>query len=193
MDKETLIKELEKRRDAADKNYDRTDSDYYLGMSTAIDDTVDLIGEYLKGYVIEPEEPFRSISQHLKTQDNRITADPIFVVQRLVRDYGYDSGYSDEYIWADCDDDYSEADEKEAEKLECDDANCCDLGSWTKVYYKDRWEFVTACFTEKGCHDYLNINGHNLGKTRIYAESGYRNNEWISLRKAMLQASKESE
>ena len=49
--------------------------------------------------------------------------------------------------------------------------------------YIDIMEFVTACFTEKGCAEFIRVNGHNLTDPDIYAYSGYRNQEWIDLRK----------
>jgi hypothetical protein len=54
------------------------------------------------------------------------------------------------------------------------------------VGYIDRWEYVTACFTEKGCQDFIAIEGHNLGETRIYADNSYRNNEYREIRDFIL-------
>lgn len=50
----------------------------------------------------------------------------------------------------------------------------------------DVWEFVTACFTEKGCKDYLAVNGHNLTEPRIYAAGSYRNEEFRTVREYLL-------
>jgi len=131
-------------------------------------------------------EELNKIGELIKTQDNRITANPIFVVEKLVRDWGYDSAYRDEYKWLDHENEGCEADEIETAELDELYKLGEGKGSWEKCYYGDRWEFVTACFTEQGCKDYLNLNGHNLGKTRIYAHGSYRNNEWQTVRNALI-------
>lgn len=120
-----------------------------------------------------------AISERLKTQDNRITADPIFVVQQRNRIWGFDLEYCEDWMWVD--EEGNEATQEEYEELK----KHGDVG-WNKVGYKDTWEFVTACFTEQGCKDYIAYNGHNLTDPRIYAESGWRNAEWIGLRNYLM-------
>lgn len=130
----------------------------------------------------------KDIKHLIKTQDNRITQDPIFVVEQKRRMYGFDSLYADDYVWLD-DDDYEEADKEAVAVLEqsyYDDRGKYNGQDYSKVYYKEHWEFVTACFTEQGCKDYINRDAHNLGETRIYAYSAYKNSEWRSLRKMLL-------
>jgi hypothetical protein len=54
---------------------------------------------------------------------------------------------------------------------------------WFRTAYQDTWHFVTACFTEAGCNDYIRLNGHNhRGKLRVYADSSYRNEEFRAVR-----------
>src|SRR5690606_3090958 len=118
------------------------------------------------------------IARKARAQDNRITDRPIFIVECLRREGGYDSAYADDYAWIHPEAAYAAADATEAERLEELNDQCGDTEGWQKVYYKDHWEFVTACFTEQGCKDYLQINGHNLGTTRIFAAGSYRNREW---------------
>lgn len=132
-------------------------------------------------------EELKAIGELIRTQDNRITDAPIFIVQREVREWGYDPYYAEEFKWVHLEGDGHEADEEQAERLEGLDGNCEDTSPWAKVYYKDRWQFVTACFTEQGCKDYLRQNGHNLGKTRIYADGSYRNDEYRKVRKALME------
>jgi hypothetical protein len=72
-----------------------------------------------------------SIGALIRTQDNRCTASPIFIVQQRRGKH---------------------------------------------------WDFVTACFTEQGCKDYLARDGHNLKEPRIYAAGSYRNSEWQAVR-----------
>lgn len=133
----------------------------------------------------------KDIGYLIKTQDNRITDSPIFIVERERTEWGYSHEYSDEYKWLHPENDYDEADEEEAERLDELDSQCEDTEGWQKVYYKKYWEFVTACFTEKGCQDYLELNGHNLGKTRIFAAGSYRNNEWRTVRDHLLSMAAE--
>ena len=133
-------------------------------------------------------ENIRKIAELIKTQDNRITDQPIFIVQRERRDYGYDSGWADDYVWcniADSEECIEEEDEQ-YEVLNNQDENGEIDSDWYRCYYKKRWEYVTACFTEQGCKDYIAANGHNLGKTRIYADGSYRNFEFREVRDFLL-------
>lgn len=128
------------------------------------------------------------IIENLKTQDNRATYIPIFVVQQKKRDYGYDPNYSDYHVWLD--EECREADAEESSKLDKEyNRTYKEPEGWTRTSYVDRWEFVTACFTEQGCKDYLELNGHNLKETRIYVESGRRNKEWEIVRNRLLSES----
>jgi hypothetical protein len=130
------------------------------------------------------------IAIRLHTQDNRITESPIFVVQQKVRDCGFEDGYSDKAVWVD--DEGEDLSETRSQRLEA-------LHDWGRKYrrkaripyrrvgIRDRWEFVTACFTEQGCKDYIKVNGHKLKETRIYAETGYRNWEYQAVRKFLME------
>lgn len=134
-------------------------------------------------------EPLKALGELIRTQDNRITDAPIFIVQRECREWGYDSAYCDDFAWINCSSgECEEADDEKHDELEGIDAACEDTGEWERCYYKDRWEFVTACFTEQGCKDYISANGHNLGKTRIYADGSYRNDEYRTVRQALIDA-----
>lgn len=123
------------------------------------------------------------IGELIATQDNRATDQPIFVVEKSVMvitdpDYGYN-----EEKWINTESGhYEEASETKARRLNAIDDNYRDTGDWKKFYLKETWEFVTACFTEQGCKDYLKANGHNLGKTRVYAYGSYRNEEYQTVR-----------
>jgi hypothetical protein len=123
----------------------------------------------------------------IRTQDNRITDQPIFVVEKSViiitdPDYGYDD---EEWINTESGE-YEKANKTKARRLDVLDDSGRETGDWKKFYLKETWEFVTACFTEKGCKDYLNANGHNLGKTRIYAYGSYRNYEYRDIRNYLI-------
>lgn len=136
----------------------------------------------------------KAVGELLLTQDNRCTDQPIFIVQEKVRDWGYSSDYAEDYEWHNRDDIEDKADEEKVAELEALDDACEDTGSWEKVYYRDRWEFVTACFTEQGCKDYIEINGHNhQGKLIIYAAGSFRNNEFRLVRNTLIEVSKNGE
>ena len=127
-----------------------------------------------------------AISERLKTQDNRITQNPMFCVQIKVRDVGYDWAYADSHCWRDSangltiyDDDKDFKGEPEGDE-------------WDKFGYRDRWETVMVAFTEKGCEEYLELNGHNdrrrahNGEVQIYVESFNRCPEMIAIREALM-------
>ena len=127
----------------------------------------------------------KNIGGNLLTQDNRATADPQFIVQQKIRFYGVDSGYTDLFVWIDSEDPEHEASEIEEHGLNFLDSEGLDTGSWRKVGYIEHWDFVTACFTEQGCKDYLKVNGYNLKEPRIYVESAYRNREFNEVRELL--------
>lgn len=136
------------------------------------------------------------ISSNLKTQDNRITADPLFVVFQkgtIVVDEDYDH---DRIVWVD--DEGNEADTEDAyslsamrqdmesgsfmdDEIELIDEDEC-RREWRRLAIKEVDEFVTACFTEVGAESYLKVNGHNLRKPYIFVTSLFRNMEMINLR-----------
>lgn len=124
-------------------------------------------------------EALAKIAHLIRTQDNRATDAPMFIVQERKRDYGYDCDFCDEHVWLDTENDYVEATPAEVRNLE---SGKMDGRRWQKTGYKDRWEFVTACFTEQGCKDFIAADGHNHGELRIYAAGSYRNHEFRFVR-----------
>lgn len=132
-------------------------------------------------------EQLQRIGKLLRTQDNLATSDPMFLVQQRVRFYGVALEYTDDHVWIK---DGEEADRLEAARLDVLEFGGGDLGGWVKVGYVDRWEFVTACFTQRGADDYIAANGHNLNEPRIYVASADRNAEFIAVRKFLLEQGK---
>ncbi len=129
----------------------------------------------------------KEIRESIINQDNRITDQPIFVVEKSVMiitdpDYGYDHS---EWINTESGD-YEKASETRSRRLDALLEGWRETGDWKKFYLKETWEFVTACFSEKGCKDYIKINGHNIGKSRIYAYGSYRNHEYQAVRNALI-------
>lgn len=142
----------------------------------------------------------KALAEQIATQDNRITADPIFVVfqkREIVTHEDYDHDF---IAWFG--EEGERADEETTKQL---DAMRKDIGGdyfmedeieliddedgrteWRLIAVKEFDEFVTACFTEKGCNDYLARNKHNLRNPFIYVDSLYRNAEMIGLRDYIL-------
>lgn len=130
----------------------------------------------------------KALQHELKTQDNAITADPLFCVYQIRRIGGLDPDYSDNYEWynsVDCE----VADEKKAKALERYSKKFlgAEPKNWRKVYYRDMRQFVTACLTRKGAEEFIRVNGHNMREPFIYVESMWRNEEMKSLRNALLE------
>lgn len=128
----------------------------------------------------------REIAGRLVTQDNRITDCPIFIVEEKRRTYGFDPQWSDdnEIVWLNGPNDNAEADPDEHKRLEAAWQETGDEEQdWTRTAYQDTWEYVTACFTEAGCQEYIRVNKHNhRGELRIYAATSWRNAEFRAVR-----------
>lgn len=129
-------------------------------------------------------EELKRIGELLRTQDNRITHNPIFIIEEEEKIWGVDSEYDyDGRIWINHDYDYDEIeDERLLKVLDYRYQYGEDIKNYGVVFYRTAWKFVTACFTEKGCEDFIKIDGHNHGKLRIYAHGSYRNAEFNTIR-----------
>lgn len=135
-----------------------------------------------------------TIAHNLRTQDSRITANPIFIVQQKRRIGGFEIGYSYDYVWVNRDSeevdesvgkllDQAEEDMRESFKHPDDyDGETRPVKNYRKVYYRDEYVFVQPFLTEHGAQQYLKINSHNLREPRIYVEGGWRNEEWEMVR-----------
>ena len=128
------------------------------------------------------------ISDRLRTQDNRITLEPMFCLQIKVRDVGYEMDYAEGRCWTHDDD---------PECIRYDDdpdgpPGEHELELWDEHGYKDRWETVMVAFTERGLKDYMIQDGHNVtrrahnGETRIYVESFRRCDEMVRIRQWLM-------
>lgn len=122
------------------------------------------------------------IGADLLSQDDRCTALPIFIVQQRREICGIEPDYAERIAWIDHEGDYAKATDHQARRLELLHDGGRDTHPWHRHGVVDRWEFVTACFTEQGCKDYIAVNGHNLKEPRIFAETGWRNDEWQTIR-----------
>lgn len=89
------------------------------------------------------------IGQLVRTQDNRMTEQPIFIVQERGE---IASENADDYKWVDSDfGDVSAEEAKELEKYSAEHGE--DKAGYSKFHFVVEWRFVTACFTQKGCED----------------------------------------
>lgn len=122
----------------------------------------------------------QEISSQLKTQDNRCTAEPIFYVQGRRRIYGMDTQWTDNTVWIDT---YDGAEEVPAPE------DGQETDTIVQTGYIDVWETLSVAFTEDGCKEHLELNGHNYRhyeEVRIYADTLRRCPEMIAIRKHIM-------
>lgn len=173
---EERVTELSQKADI----YDMLRQDY--GLQGSLVDFVDWQAKRIAELEarIVPDS-FNIIGENIRTQDNRITSEPMFCVfqkREIVVDEDYDC---DRIVWVD--EEGCEATELQIMRLELLHDNCRETpDKWRRIAVKDIDDFVTCCFTEQGCKDYLACNGHNLRLPFIYVKSGFRNAEYIGIR-----------
>ncbi|MBS7757663.1 hypothetical protein [Klebsiella pneumoniae] len=120
-----------------------------------------------------------TIGDLIRTQDNRITDQPMFVVFQKREIIGSDEHSPSRICWVWDGEEVSELRAKRLEALYQDGRN---TRGYDRYAMQEVDEFVTACFTEHGCKDYLRQNGHNLRLPYIYACGSFRNNEYQLVR-----------
>ncbi|WP_373393599.1 ead/Ea22-like family protein [Raoultella ornithinolytica] len=120
-----------------------------------------------------------TIGELIRTQDNRITDQPIFIVFQKREIIGSDEHSPSRICWVW---DGEEVSELRAKRLEALYQDGRDTRGYDRYAMQEVDEFVTACFTEHGCKDYLRQNGHNLRQPYIYACGSFRNNEYQKVR-----------
>lgn len=111
-----------------------------------------------------------SMAEELATQDNCATENPIYVVQRRRRRYGFTEDYRSGVAWL-------------SDEGECEPG---DQGA-VKTGYIDEWEWIQPFFTMNGALRYIAANKHNLGKARVFVASGHRNDEWKFVRELLMR------
>jgi hypothetical protein len=135
----------------------------------------------LRAAPVVVSEELRQIGDRLRNQDNRCTANPIFLVRGKERIYGLDSSASDEAVWMN--DEWNPVDIPEDA-----DPDQPPHGL-TVVRYTARWKVLMVAFTEQGCKDHLRLNGHNYriyDEVGIYVDSLNRCPEMIAIREFLL-------
>jgi hypothetical protein len=128
------------------------------------------------------------IGERLRTQDNRFTADPIFLVQQRVRTYGIDIDYDPQIAWLYADDP-NEVTPELAAKLEAQyqkDGEDEPEG-YRRVGYAERWDYVQPFFTEAAADHFIATMAHRFrGPLRTYVDCAYRNWEWQAVRNHLM-------
>lgn len=120
-----------------------------------------------------------TIGELIRTQDNRITDQPMFVVFQKREIIGSDEHSPSRICWVW---DGEEVSELRAKRLEALYQDGRDTRGYDRYAMQEVDEFVTACFTEHGCKEHLRQNGHNLRLPYIYACGSFRNNEYQMVR-----------
>jgi hypothetical protein len=123
----------------------------------------------------------------LTTQDNAITSDPIFVVQQKRRHIGFDAAYEedpDRLIWVNSGSEEEVTRASDRARFEQFQAGVFDGddAEWELFGFTEAWEFVQPFFSRDSAELFRKCEAHNLGESRVYVESAYRNPEWKLLR-----------
>jgi len=122
----------------------------------------------------------------MRGQDSRATAHPIYVVQQRRRVFGFGPACSDDASWIN-DEGYEVTDPATVEWLDNEWVNSGDNPEgYVRAAYQDFWEWVQPFFSQRAAEDYIDANRHNLTDPRVYVASGYRNDEWICVRQALV-------
>lgn len=130
-----------------------------------------------------------AIGERLRTQDNAITAEPLFVLEETELIWGVDaSHHEDDVVYRYVDRLDSEIDESTyldalVQLTEHGVSPHKARGRIRRVACLQRWKFVTAALTRAALEEYREANAHNLQMpTRIYVYSAHRNREWKAMR-----------
>lgn len=140
-----------------------------------------------------------SIANELKTQDNRITDSPIFLVYYWEK-VPTDSEYSDDYYYQECADDYCAFDtigevyeyhgDPKPDELDEDDMldkyDCI-----SKIAYIKKKVFLQPFFTEKAANAYMKRMEHRYKGMFTYVDSLNDNPEMKAIRNFLLNYEEE--
>lgn len=102
--------------------------------------------------------------------NDHCTRDPLFIVEKRERVTGFDSDYCDDYIWINFDNDHAEADTRTTKRLDALDDAGRETGAWKKVYYVDRWEYVSAHLTKEAAEAFIARKKHDYDQLRVYVD-----------------------
>lgn len=128
-----------------------------------------------------------ALSREMHKQDNLATAHPMFNVEDVPVRFTSDFDIADGHTWVNPEEDWAEADEKEAAILDAmEEKTDTSKLPWVKLGVIRTYRFVTACFTRKAAQEYIDANRHNLNEPRIYVASAHRNYEFQLVRDFLL-------
>lgn len=140
----------------------------------------------------------KETSRLMRTQDNRGTQYPLFIIQQEVETVTGDGRGDRTIYWNGGDqlsitaeqyevledaEDKEEPDEavlKVLEEVGLDGLSDFDPSDWERLEVKDEYVFADNAgffFTEKACHDHIESNKHHYNKPRSYVISAWRNHE----------------
>lgn len=127
------------------------------------------------GEMAEFMDRLSRIKRRLSEQDNRSTESPIFLLQEKCY-YLTTSDYVEEIAWVDTEGHlyHEEPDKEEVEDYE-------------EVYVGHYWQTKECFFTEQAAKDHQKSRGYAYNKTRIYAESLYKNPEMKFIREFLMR------
>ena len=130
------------------------------------------------------------IGERIRTQDERLTRDAIFLVQEKVRVYGIDTAFDPLIAWL-YEDECVEVPEPRAGVLERKYARTGKVSEgYRRVGYQEEWRYVMCFFTEAAADRFIAENNHrHTGPLQTYVDSAYRNHEWIAIRKHLTDLS----
>lgn len=152
------------------------------GMAESYETTISMLRSRiaeLESRTVKLSPELYTIGDLIRTQDNRITDQPMFVVFQKREIIGSDEHSPSRICWVR---DGEEVSELRAKRLEALYQDGRDTRGYDRYAMQEVDEFVTACFTEHGCKEYLRQNGHNLRLPYIYACGSFRNNEYQLVR-----------
>ena len=126
----------------------------------------------------------------LATQDNAITSDPVYTVQRRHL-ANRDPDYTERVMWYGSETEESVTAESDADRFarfengEFDQDADGEAEMWSRTGYEIEWRHDQSFLTRAAAETYRAIEAHNIGESRVYVDSGHRNTEWKWLRSAL--------
>ena len=143
----------------------------------------------------EQHEFLMNLSKEINTQNNRITADPIFCVYEKRRVYvpdgcGETGWFSDEGSLQTEEDIEEICEEYRTENPEStlDDEEILEELEYHKTDYEIQDTPVSGqpYFSEKAAQNHIDCNHYHYSKPFTYVESAWRNDEWVTIRKIIM-------
>lgn len=128
------------------------------------------------------------IGELIRTQNNRSTRCPMFVVERREKIGPIEDFHEfDVEEWVNYDDNDAVATPTRIERLNYLESCGLEYKHWRKHRYKYVWVFETACFTEKACVDYIDsFHPDKSYDYRIYVYSAWGNPEFKNIREFLI-------